>query len=247
MIGAADLDPRTKLFIIICFSSLAVIIDNWVFLAVIFLAELLALLILKVSPTDFIKKTKILIYMVIFIALMQSIFTSTGQILLAVGNVNLLTTGGLRMGVEFILRMAIILTSAGILSTSSSREIIQGLVQCKLPYEIAFMSTMGIRFLPVFAEEFREAMIALQLRGIDLKKLSLSQKFEVISSMFQPVVAGAIIKSKAIAMSVEMRGFRAYPTRTSFLVLTYRVYDYVIMIITGLATALCIVWYLLIL
>jgi energy-coupling factor transport system permease protein len=110
-----------------------------------------------------------------------------GQTLLAVGSVKLVTAGGLLKGAEFLLRMLIIITSAGILTTSNHREIIQGLVQWKLPYEIAFMASMGIRFLPVFAEEFRDAMIAVQLRGVDIKKLPLRQKLEVTASLFQPV------------------------------------------------------------
>lgn len=242
----ADLDPRTKLFIIACLSSSAVIINDWICLTVLFLLSILLLLMFGVNPVILVQKTRLLFYMVIFIALMQSIFGSSGRYLVELGSVKLLTTGGLIMAVEFILRMVIIIASAGILSTSSSRQIIQGLVQWKLPYEIAFMASMGITFLPVFAQEFRDAMIAVQLRGIDFKKLSLMQKMEVVSSLFQPVAAGAIIKARAMAMSIEMRAFRAYPNRTSYLVLKYRGCDYAVMIGTALITAVLLGWYCLV-
>lgn len=243
MTAIADLDPRTKLFMIACLSSSAVIINDWACLTVLFLLSILLLLLFGINPVTLVQKTRLLLYMVIFIALMQSIFGSTGRHLLEMGGVKLLTTGGLIMAVEFILRMAIIIASAGILSTSGSRSIIQGLVQWKLPYEIAFMASLGITFLPVFAQEFQDAVIAVQLRGIDFGKLSLKHKLEVISSLFQPVAAGAIIKARALGMSIEMRAFRAYPTRTSYLVLKLRGRDYAVMAGTALVTAVLLGWY----
>lgn len=244
MTVVSKLDPRTKLTIIICLSSAAVIINNWAFLSGLFIISFILLLIFGVSPWGMIKRIRVLLYMVVVIALMQSIFAPSGQTLLASGSLKLVTSGGLLKAAEFILRMLIIIASAGILSTSNHREIIQGLVQWKLPYEIAFMASMGIRFLPVFAEEFRDAMIAVQLRGVDIKKLPLRQKLEVTVSLFQPVVAGALLKSKAMAMSIEMRGFRAYPSRTSYLVLELKRDDYVVMLSVVVLTAAVTAGYL---
>lgn len=243
MTAAAKLDPRAKILIIACLSSSAVIMTHWAFLCSLLAVSILLLLLFGVSPWGMIKKIRMLLYMMVFIAIMQSIFTPGGQALITVENIQLVTTGGLMLAGEFILRMLIIVASAGILSTSSSREIIQGLVQWKLPYEVAFMVAMGIRFLPVFAEEFRSAMIAIELRGVDLKSLPLGQKIEVFVSLFQPVVAGALIKSKAISMSIEMRGFRACPSRSSYLVLKCQAKDYGAMMGSLLLTALVMVCY----
>ncbi len=245
MTGAVKLDPRTKLCLIACLSSSAVLITHWAFLGGLFAVSLLLLLLFGVSPWEMIRKARVLISMVVFIAVMQSIFTPAGQALIMIGSLKLITTGGLMAAGEFVLRMLIIVASAGILSTSNSREIIQGLVQWKLPYEVAFMASMGIRFLPVFAEEFQNAKIAIQLRGINLKTLPLRQKLEVMTSLFQPVVGGALIKSRAIAMSIEMRGFRACPTRTSYRSLVATWQDYGVMIISGLLTVLIMIWYFL--
>ncbi len=244
MTGAVNLDPRTKLFLIVCLSSSAVLISHPAFLGGLFAVSLLLLLFFGVRPWGMFRKIRALLSMVVFIAVMQSIFTSTGQALVTVGNVGLITTGGLAAAGEFILRMLIIVASAGILSTSSSRQIIQGLVQWKMPYELAFMASMGIRFLPVFAEEFRNAKIAVQLRGVELKALSLRQKIEVTAGLFQPVVGGALIKSRAIAMSIEMRGFRTFTTRTSYRLLKATRWDYGVMIGSGLLTGLFMAWYL---
>ena len=70
-----------------------------------------------------------LLYIVVFIAVMQSVFTPGGQVLISGGGIHLLTVGGLKAAGEFILRMLIIITAAGLLSTSNNREIMQGLIQ----------------------------------------------------------------------------------------------------------------------
>lgn len=243
MTTAAGLDPRTKLVVIACLTSSAVIMTHWIYLTGICLLSFLLLLIFGVSPWSIMKKARVLVYMVLVIALMQSLFVSGGHNIVAIGKVKLVTTGGLLMTGEFILRMLIIIASAGILSTSSSREIIQGLIQWKLPYELAFMAAMGIRFLPVFGEELRNAIIAVQLRGVDFKALHFKQKIEIFTGLFQPLVAGAMIKSRAIAMSLEMRGFRAYSIRTSYMELQCSLWDYGVMIGAVLLTVMVMISY----
>lgn len=236
MTGTHKIDPRTKLFLIACLSSMAVILSEPWFLLGIFAGSVILALLFRAGLMSVFKKAKWLLAMVLFIAVIQSVFTPGGRALLSVGGLGLLTEEGLRLGAEFILRMLIIITSAGILATADSREIIQGLVQWKLPYEIAFMASMGIRFLPSLTEEFRNAMVALQLRGVDFKRLRFKQKLEIYTCLFQPVVAAAIIKSKKISMSIEMRGFREYPVRTSYLVLCLSPADYAILVLSGAAT-----------
>lgn len=236
-----ETDPRTKLFLTACLSSSAVIMTDLIYLLILFSVSLLLLIFFGIDPLKVIKRAKILVTMVFFIAIMQSLFRHSGQALVKLGTITVLSSDGISSAAEFVLRMLIIITSASILTTASSREIIQGLVQWKLPYELAFMAAMGIRFLPVFADEFGNALTAVQLRGVDLKKLPLRRKIEVYACLLQPVAAGALIRSRALSMSIEMRGFRKYQGRTAYLVLKLNAKDYIIMTCAGILTtaALC--------
>jgi len=226
-------DPRTKLFLTACLSSSAVLMTDLIYLLSV---SVLLLIVFGINPLNIIKRIRILVTMIFFIAIMQSLFRHSGQVLAKIGTITILSADGVLSAAEFVLRMLIIITSASILTTASSREIIQGLVQWKLPYELAFMAAMGIRFLPVFADEFRNTLTAVQLRGIDLKKLPLRHKIEVYACLLQPVAAGALIKSKALSMSIEMRGFRRFPSRTAYSVLKLNAKDYIIMTCTGIIT-----------
>src|SRR5690606_22844110 len=109
--------------------------------------------------------------------------------------------------IEFILRLSVIISSSAIITTSSSREIVQGLIQFHIPYEIAFMVSVSIRFLPVFRDEIMDMIIAIQLRGIDLKRVRFNEKLRIYRYIFVPVVINSLLKAKQLSAAMEMRGF----------------------------------------
>ena len=165
MTAAAKLDPRSKLFLIICLSGLAVIINNWLILSGILLGAISILLIFGINPLNMAGKIRILLYFVIFIALMQSIFTPGGQVLISLGSIKMITVNGLNEAAEFILRMLIIITASGIISIPQPGDQLQGLVQWKLPMRLAFYDRHGFVFYRFFAEEFKDAMTAIRAAG----------------------------------------------------------------------------------
>ena len=56
-------------------------------------------------------------------------------------------------------------------------------------------------------------------------------------SLLMPAVTGMIAKAKDMAVIMEMRGFRAYDQRTSYLTLKLRGGDYAVMALTVMGTA----------
>lgn len=232
-----NIDPRTKLVIVLCLSTLAIFIKDVLFLSGVLLATIIISLIFKTNMVQILGKIKRLLYVLLAIAIIQSVFSAGGQTLIRVGELAILTTAGLQKGLEFIIRIMIIISSATIITTSNSREIVQGLVQWKLPYEIAFMVSIGIRFLPILMEEIKDSVIAIQLRGIEIERIPLRKRFRVYSYLFTPVLVSTIIRAQKLSMSIEMRGFRAYETRTSYMVLKMSYVDYLVIFSSLLCTS----------
>lgn len=223
-----NLDPRTKLIIVFSLSTLAVFIVDAVLLTIILVISIIVSNFFK-EDWSFLNRARKFIILLVGIVFLQSIFSPSGQTLLSVGNLSILTTGGLLKGIRVILRMLIIIISATIMSNSSPREIIQGLIQWKIPYEIAFMVSLAIRFIPILGQEAKDAFTAIQLRGIEIDKLSLTKRFKVYSYMFMPVLSGVIHRARELSTSLEARAFRAYPERTSYIRLELNKVDYLIM------------------
>ena len=239
-----EIDPRTKLVLVLSISTIAIIVRDTYYLS---LVLLLTIAIAKFLRTDIkrnLKRIKGIFYVLVSIIIVQSIFSSQGDIILSFGSLTILTTGGLSMGGQFFLRIMIIIFSSTIITTSSSREIIQGLVQWKLPYDIAFMVAIGIRFLPILREEIRESLLAIQLRGVEIRSIPIKQRISLYVYLFNPILTGTILKAEKLSIAVEMRGFRAYDTRTSYLNLKMSRLDYIIILISIIFTICYIIFYL---
>jgi len=232
-----NIDPRTKLIIVLCLSTLAILVKNILFLSGILLISIIISLFLKVDILQVLREIKRLLYVLLAIAIIQSIFSADGQALIRMGKLTVLTTIGLQKGLEFIIRVMIIISSATIITTSNSREIVQGLVQWKLPYEIAFMVSIGIRFLPMLREEIKDSIVAIQLRGVEIEKIPLRKRLYIYSRLFTPILISTIIKAQKLSMSIEMRGFRAYEQRTSYMVLKMSYVDYLIIFFSFLCAS----------
>jgi energy-coupling factor transport system permease protein len=165
----------------------------------------------------------------IAIALMQSIFAPSGTILIAIGSVNLLTSGGLIKGLLILFRLALFITGGAMFTPYSQRALIQGMVQVRLPYEAAYMISIGLRFIPQMREEFRDSLTALQLRGVVLEELRLRKRLSLYFYLLLPALAASLQNARELAMSMEMRAFRAMRGRTSYYTLALKRSDVIML------------------
>ncbi len=224
------IDPRSKIAIAACLSTLAVVWTTIAGLSLLCSVTLVLALVFSVNLKQVWQRFHKFLGMLLIIILLQSVCTRQGTPLIIIYGFPLLTDYGIHQGITFVLRMAIILMLGLLLATSSNRELTQGLIQLKLPYEIAFMATLGGKFLPILREEFVDSFHAFLLRGVDPKKLKLRDKVKIYTSIITPVCMNAVLKAKEISIAMELRGFRMKETRTSLFHLELGVKDYVIII-----------------
>lgn len=232
-----SLDPRSKLVMVLVISSLAVWTRDLIILAFLFVLSAAACLLVGSSMAGVFKKWKYFLWLFLAMVIIQSLFSAEGEPLLAVDRYVLVSDAGLFMGGHTIIRFLIIMTSALVMLSSHSRAIIQGLVQWKVPYELAFMVSVAIRFLPLLQEEIMDMMTAIQLRGVNLKRIPLLRRLKTYAYLLMPMIASVLIKSRELSMAMELRAFRAYPTRTSYRTLTFAAPDYYVMAASGLVLA----------
>lgn len=226
------IDPRAKILLIVCLTTLAVIALDIIYLAIVFCIALAVNIFLKTELLGALKKMRYLISLIVFISLVQSLTVKGGIPLLYIKNVVFVSTKGLLYGGEFTLRMSIVIFSSLIAMSSGSREMIDGLIKMRIPYEIAFMASITLRFLPLLRDEFVNRLNALKLRGFDLKRAGLMKKLKIYSYLLAPTVSGSMIRSRELAESIETRGFRAYGSRTALRELRLKTVDYFVIIFT---------------
>ncbi|MFA5523767.1 MAG: energy-coupling factor transporter transmembrane component T [Tissierellales bacterium] len=229
-----SLDPRTKIITVLIISSAAIILKELMYLFFLLLLTLFICKLLSISLFGAIKKLRKLWIFFLVLALIQSVFNPGGEAIIGIRGINVLTTNGLISGTSIILRMSIIIFSALIIASSPVLETVYGLIAMRLPYEIAFMVLLAIKFLPLFKEEFTDSIIAVQLAGEDLKRIPLGQKLSLYTYILTPSVIKALGKAKYISISMECRGFRSYPNRTSYCRLKMKKLDYLVILLVSL-------------
>ena len=229
------IDPRTRLALAVSLTTLAVLFNRIAWQASLLIATAFLCLLFGRGGIKLLLRAKWLLGFFVIMAVLQSAFNSDDRVIFAIKNVTLLTFGGLELGVCFLCRMLVIIFSAGILAAAGSRVMIQGLIALKLPYELAFMVTCALSFLPMIAADMKDSVTALQLRGVDLDRTPFAGKLKVYAYLVIPVLEGIVIKARELSCAMEMRAFRAYNKRTSYTVISLKAADYAIM-----ATALAL-------
>lgn len=223
------LDPRTKMVIVACLSGLALMYNSPGPLLAVFAVTLALLLTFHINLSTISGYLKPFVSLMLFLFVIQSIFSPGGQVLLKAGPVALITSHGLIAGATVVLRIMAVTASAMLFTTFNSRDFILGLVQWKVPYELAFMVSIALRFLPLFRDELVNMLTAIQLRGVDLKTVPWGQKFTMYCRLIFPVVYRTMLRAEQLAIAMEARGFRAYPRRTYMRRLVLHRADYIVM------------------
>ncbi|MDR2167806.1 MAG: energy-coupling factor transporter transmembrane protein EcfT [Clostridiales bacterium] len=229
-------DPRVIFALVFATSTFAILIrENLAQMAGLFALVLACAALLRVPLKQLFGRLKRLLQILLFVAILRSFFTPSGLVLLAAWGLPLLTTGGLSMGILVALRLLVFIVGASIFTIYPTRALIQAMVQLRLPYEIAYMVSIGIRFVPQMAQELRDSLIALQLRGIVIEELKLKKRISLYSYLLLPTIVGGLRHAKELAMSMEMRAFRAKPSRTSFFSLKLSSKDVILLILIAVA------------
>jgi len=230
MFELSRLDPRTKIVMVISISTAAMIIKDILLLTGILLFAIITLAVGGVELKKQMHQAKTVLGMIFFLFILQSLFAWIG---------GSLYEGALLAGM-LSLRLLIIVLSALIIMTGESRDYLLGMVQWKMPYEIAYMVLIGLHFFPILKEEALDVYYSIQLRGTEMKKTSLRRKLAVYLKISLPVLAGAMARAKAVSISMEARCFRIKPKRTYMRKLKLKTRDILIMVIFPIAAAIII-------
>ena len=169
-----NLDPRTKIVIIICISAIAMMTQRLGFLIGLLAATVIIMLLMGISIKRQWKQLSAIIGMVIFLFILQTIF------------------GHWQLGLVLSIRLIILLMSALILLTGQPRDYLLAMVQCHMPYELAYMVILAFHFFPILREEAQDISYSMQLRGTELQKTSLRNKLAAYKKMCMPILAGAM-------------------------------------------------------
>ncbi|HHX54066.1 MAG TPA: energy-coupling factor transporter transmembrane protein EcfT [Clostridiales bacterium] len=239
-------DPRIKLLWIVLCTTAALIFSRPAWMAGLCLFSFAGALILGSDLISFAARFKRFLSLLMIIVLVQVLFVRTGEPVFAIKNHVIFTYDGLSRGMNTAMRLFVILCAASVMAGESSRRVIAALTKMGVPYLFSFMLMTALRFLPLFSAAFSDAITSIQLRGIQLKKISPGKKLRLYGGLLLPVVADAVVRAQDLAIAMEARGFGAMLKRTTYLDVGMTKADWMsLAAVLGIGAAAIICYYIL--
>ncbi len=236
-------DPRVKLLAIMLATSLAIIFTDIVWMAGVAVVCVVYCFVFKADYKLLWNKLKKFVMLILGVSVLQIVFVRTGNPVFTIGEFTLIYEDGLLRGVALAFRFFVLMSCASVMAAENSRKVIASLSKMKLPYTFSFMIMITLRYIPFFAESFSDALTSMQLRGIELEKLSLKKKIKLYGHTMFPVVADAIVKSQDLSIAMGARGFGAMKTRTSYIEVKMNFRDYVASALLVCGAAVAVFYY----
>jgi len=216
-----EIDTRVKIIILLCLSVFSILLENPVsLLAMLFISTALAvgaridagrigllafLVVLTTWGTMF---SQTLFYdQLPRTVWFQIIEKNTPVIGRLIGELNVYHEG-FRHGAIQSLRFSFMLIGGLVFVwTTDSTGMLRGLLNLRVPYTLAFMTVMAVRFLPTIIDETFTVMRAFKLRGGDMFSINPVATVLNCLTVIRPVLINCYRRSNILASSIQSRAF----------------------------------------
>lgn len=225
---AAALDPRTVLTVSVCLAALSLVLDGLTALGVLAMGGLVLALLFGAGVGRLPRGLVSVAGLALFLVVPYSITDTASLSLVELSGTRLVTMDGLRQSSAFALRVTVVLLSGIMLAPVGARRLVAGLERWHVPAELAFMTLVAVRLLPVLRDESQMLRAAAQLRGAPRGRLPVLREMSLLRSLLVPLTIRSLRRSHHLALAAETRGFGLHVTRTCHIPFRFSVSDWVI-------------------
>lgn len=216
------LDPRTKVLgtlftvvIIFCVANVAGLALVGAFLAAV-------ILVARIPFSQALRSIAPLLFIVVLTGFFNLLFVQGGQVYVDWGWLRI-SEGGVSQAAFISVRLLLLLLAGSLLTlTTTSMDITEGTEKLLQPlstigiptHEFAFVMGTALRFLPQFAEEFRQIRIAQTARGAKLSTSPMRTGLSSITSLMVPLFASVFRHADTLSGAMEARCYNGAKGRT---------------------------------
>jgi energy-coupling factor transport system permease protein len=226
-----QLDARTKLLASMMVMALLMWIEAWP--VVIFWSLIMAAVLqqTKLPLRLFVRNLRAFLWLFAITILLHALsptWLAAGQgsnegLVLRVWKISFSWEGAL-VGLKYALRLALLVVIAGALSfttvptdlTEGMERLLKPLQRWRAPvHELAFMTTLALRFVPTIIDEAERIQKAQMSRGADFSG-SLLRRIQALVPLLVPLFVAAFHRADDLAVAMEARCYRGSDGRVSF-------------------------------
>lgn len=209
------IDPRIK-FLLMIFSIVFIFLAKsyWSMLSSVIFA-LLCIILSKVPLKVYLKNLKAILPIIIFTAIINSLYINEGQVLFDKWIITV-TTGGLMRAGFMAIRIALLIFISSILTyTTTPNDLTDGIESLCSPLKfvglgsfvhiLTMMMTIALRFIPTLIEETQKIMNAQKARGADIDNGSLINRIRALIPILIPLLILSVRRAYDLAEAMECR------------------------------------------
>ncbi|MFO7660144.1 MAG: energy-coupling factor transporter transmembrane component T [Candidatus Cloacimonadaceae bacterium] len=229
--------PLSRLIIVLCISTIAILYNNLLVLTWLLLACLILLTGKKqLDWRRIVRFFRYFLPLLLSIFIIQIIFNNKGEILLDL-QLFKVTEIGLNTSGIVTIRLLILFLAGVWLWGLSHREFNQAFRAIGLPESLAVLISLTLHFLPLLAERIKQMTTQLKLRGISLKGMRLKPRLQLYLNMIIPLLGWTMKDLKYQAIALDLRGFRNGTRHSQYRLKRLNLLDYLLIL-----TALLCLW-----
>lgn len=205
-----------KLFGVLILMAACFIVKDFVGLGVITLVVAALYALARIPVGAALKTAAPLLVFAVLTAIMNLFFITTGEMLWHWGIFHITTDSlfaagfyGLRLAVLVFIACLLTLTTPVLAIVKTTAKLLRPLGRIGVPVEeLAMMTGLAIRFLPLFAEELVTIRQARQARGADMTLNPFKGGLKTVASLIIPLFVSAFRHAETISAAMDARCFR---------------------------------------
>lgn len=244
------LSPLSKIISLIFFLVGVFLINDFTLYLISTIIVLIIVKLAKLSIIRLLKSLKILLFMFIFLIVINSLLIQSGDKLFTILNISIYSDAFLntfkvflRLSLMIFLSSVLTLTTKPLDLTIGIEQLLKPLKKINFPvHEVAMMISIALRFIPTLVEETNKIMIAQSSRGVDFQAKKLSDKIKAVVSLLVPLFVSSFKRADDLANAMEARGYNPSATRTRFNQHDWYLKDSIALVISILFMVGVLVW-----
>ena len=217
------LNPFCKLGWVTSIFVLALIINNPVYLLLMFLATLPLVMAARVWR-EWASVMKFTFFLCLAIIIINALVSSHGAHVLwrAPFQVPLIGTPALTVeavlfGVGMSLRLLAIISAFAMLTfTTHPDDIMLSMIKMKLPYKSVLVTSLTTRFIPTLIDDVERISDVQRSRGLELDRGNLFQRIRSRMAIIIPLLSNSLDRTVQVAEAMEARAFGHGERRTFY-------------------------------
>lgn len=230
-----NIDARIKILVTLLFMITVFFIISYTAFAFMFFLLAVVIAISQVPYKIVLKTIKGILFLLIFTALLNIFFTSSGNPIISTKLI-VITDQGINFAIKMALRFTLLVLGSSILTltttptelTDALEYLLKPLKLIKVPvHDLAIIMSIALRFIPGLVEETDKIMMAQKARGANLDSGNLFKKIKAMLPVLIPLFVSAFRRADELADALDARCYNASPTRTKMKVFKVKASDIV--------------------